>query len=168
MEIEVDYYTDFNDEKDIEEYNKLIRKYKNKIENILKLALEKQGIYSGKFYIGVGIVSESNIKDINKKCRNIDKVTDVLSFPMYERQELEKLSNGEGNNEQITLGDIVICLDKVKNQSVEYGTGFEREILYMIAHGVCHLIGYDHEIEQEKVSMRKLEEEILKEIEGEK
>ena len=64
----------------------------------------------------------------------------------------------------IELGDIILCLDVVEEQSIEYGTGFLREILYMITHGMCHLVGYDHIEPEDKKEMRTKEEKILKRI----
>lgn len=62
---------------------------------------------------------------------------------------------------ETSIGDIVLCMDVIKRHAVEYNTGFNREMLYMIVHGICHLLGYDHEIEEEKKEMRTLEEKIL-------
>lgn len=171
MKIDIDYYTDFEVKEDLEKYNKFLEKYKGKINKIVRLALENREILFGNFYIGIGIVSKESIQTTNKECRNIDKVTDVLSFPMYEIEDLKKLKvkeEAKDNSQQIPIGDIVICLEKVEEQAAEYETGFEREMLYMITHGMCHLMGYDHEELEDKVIMRETEEEILKKIEGEK
>jgi len=62
---------------------------------------------------------------------------------------------------ETSIGDIVLCMDVIERHAKEYGTGFNREMLYMIVHGICHLLGYDHEIEEEKKEMRALEEKIL-------
>ena len=67
----------------------------------------------------------------------------------------------ENASEEMSLGDIVLCMEVIEAHSVEYNTGFNREMLYMIVHGICHLLGYDHEIEEEKKVMRALEEKIL-------
>ena len=65
---------------------------------------------------------------------------------------------------ELELGDIIICIDVLQEHAEEYGTGILREMLYMITHGVCHLLGYDHMIEDEKKEMRALEEKILEKI----
>ncbi|MNP21706.1 Endoribonuclease YbeY [compost metagenome] len=65
---------------------------------------------------------------------------------------------------EIDLGDIIVCLDVVKEQSIEYDTGVLRELLYMITHATCHLLGYDHEIESDKIAMRKVEESVLNKL----
>ena len=64
--------------------------------------------------------------------------------------------------EEVSLGDLVLCMDIIEEHSIEYGTGLDREMLYMITHGVCHLLGFDHEVEEDKIKMRAREEEILK------
>ncbi len=87
---------------------------------------------------------------------------------MYEKDEIENLSKSKllSENGQLPLGDIVVCLEKVEEQGIEYNTGFDRELLYMITHGMCHLMGYDHEDLGDKSIMREKEELILKEIGG--
>jgi len=168
MKIDIDYYTDFESKENLEKYDKFLKEYKGKIDKIVRLALENRKILFGNFYIGIGVVSKESIQTTNKEYRNIDKVTDVLSFPMYDIQELEELKhNNEEDSQQMPIGDIVICLEKVEEQAAEYETGFEREMLYMITHGMCHLMGYDHEELEDKAIMRETEEKILKKIEGE-
>ena len=100
-----------------------------------------------------------NIRQINAEHRQIDKATDVLSFPMFERNEIDSLKK-EDEMEDI-LGDIIVSVEKVREQAEEYGHSFERELAYLVTHGMLHLLGYDHMIEEEKVVMRKREEEIL-------
>lgn len=167
MKIEIDYYTDFDDKERLKKYKEFLKNYKKKVNKIVKISLDRQKISSGSYYIGIGIVSKESIQATNRESRNIDKVTDVLSFPMYDSKELMDIgTKEEQNNEQIALGDIVICIEKVEEQAIEYNTGFEREMLYMITHGMCHLMGYDHEIIEDKTIMREVEEDILKKIEG--
>ena len=102
-------------------------------------------------YVNVVLTNPENIKEINNKYRNINKETDVLSFPMFEKEEPKALKN---NNEDI-LGDIVISIEKVKAQAMEYGHSFNRELAYMVTHGFYHLMGYDHIEEIDKIEMRK-------------
>ena len=111
--------------------------------------------------ITLTLTTPENIKEINKKYRNIDKETDVLSFPMFEREELqEKIKNNQFTHEDV-LGDIVISIEQVKKQAVEYGHSFERELSYMMVHGFYHLMGYDHMTEEEKKEMREKEDKVL-------
>ena len=87
--------------------------------------------------------------------------TDVLSFPMYERDEIAGLKNDTDDEIEKILGDIIVSIEKVREQAEEYGHSFERELAYLVTHGMLHLLGYDHMIEEEKAVMRKREEEIL-------
>ena len=139
---------------DIEEY----------IKKIVSFALNEQKITADKVYISIQSATKEQIKEINKKYRNIDKATDVLSFPIFERDEFKNMVNENDKNKklkEIELGDIILCLDVIKAQSIEYNTGYLRELLYMITHGVCHLLGFDHIEENDKKEMRHLEEKIL-------
>ena len=117
-----------------------------------------------KLIITITLTTPENIKEINKKYRNIDKETDVLSFPMFEKDELEnKIRNNLFTHEDM-LGDIVISIEQVKKQAIEYGHSFERELSYMIVHGFYHLMGYDHMTEEEKKEMRSKEDKVLESL----
>lgn len=136
---------------------------KDYIEKIVKQALELNNISFENVCISISSASKEEINKLNLEYRNIDRPTDVLSFPIFEREEIEEFKNipEDKKFKEVELGDIVLCMDIIYSQSVEYGTGIIREVLYMITHGVCHLLGYDHIEADEKVEMRKLEEEIL-------
>lgn len=140
-----------------------IKKYVN---DILKIALEENNICIDTIYISIQSATKDEIKRLNKEYRNIDRVTDVLSFPVFDRDELDSLKKADEDKKfkEIELGDIILCLDVVKEQAVMYDTGIVRETLYMITHGVCHLLGFDHIEENEKKEMRELEEYILEKI----
>ena len=113
-------------------------------------------------YVGVSLISEGEIKEINRDFRGIDKVTDVLSFPQFESTD-EILAEIEGDEAlvDIPLGDGVICLDQAERQSKEYGTSIRREVTYLFVHSVLHLLGYDHIDEEDKSLMRAHEEKIM-------
>nr|WP_298875825.1 rRNA maturation RNase YbeY [uncultured Mogibacterium sp.] len=113
-------------------------------------------------YIGVSVVSEDEIREINKDFRGIDKVTDVLSFPQFENAEeiIEELEGDEALVD-IPVGDVVICLDQAERQSLEYGTTIRREVTYLFVHSILHLLGYDHMEDNDKTEMRKREELIM-------
>lgn len=136
---------------------------KGYIEKIVKQALELNSISFENVCISISSASKEEINKLNLEYRNIDRPTDVLSFPIFEREEIEEFKNipEDKKLKEVELGDIVLCMDIIYSQSIEYGTGIIREVLYMITHGVCHLLGYDHIEADEKVEMRKLEEEIL-------
>lgn len=105
------------------------------IDRILEIALKQDNIVNKEVFVSIESASKGEIRDLNKEYRNVDRETDVLSFPIFTKEEL-----AETKFDHIELGDIVICLDVVKQQSIEYGTGMKRELLYMITHGICHLL----------------------------
>ena len=99
---------------------------------------------------------------LNKQYRNVDRPTDVLSFPMFEKEEIEKIVKDKIKNKiPEVLGDIVISISKVEEQAKEYGHSFERELSYMVVHGFYHIMGYDHIKEEDKLIMRPKEEAVL-------
>lgn len=118
--------------------------------------------------VNVSIVSEEEIKELNRDNRQVDSVTDVLSFPMLEWQEPEKLLydindyDYDFDTKCVFLGDIILCKQRIEEQAREYGHSLLRESVYLTLHGVLHLMGYDHIEENDKKIMRKKEEEILK------
>ncbi len=115
------------------------------------------------FEITVYITDADSIRELNKEHRGIDKETDVLSFPLWDRRSGEDpFINPETNN--IMLGDIIISLPRLKEQALEYGHSEKREGAYLCIHGVLHLLGYDHMEEDEKLEMRSKEEELLSKL----
>ena len=138
--------------------------YKNVIEKVLSQCFKEEKLEDSKLCVTVTLTTPKTIQEINKQYRNIDRATDVLSFPMFEKDELDKkIQENDFENEDI-LGDIVVSVDKVKEQAIEYGHSFERELSYMIVHGFYHLMGYDHIEENDKKIMREKEENILEKL----
>lgn len=109
----------------------------------------------------ITLTNNEEIHKINKEHRDVDKSTDVLSFPMYERDEINLLKSEKNTEAEEILGDIIVSIEKVKEQAEEYGHSFERELAYLVTHGMLHLLGYDHMADDEKETMRAREEEIL-------
>lgn len=144
----------------IEENNK----YEEIIKKVIEKCYEEEKIIDSKLLITVTLTNLENIKKINEKYRGIDRATDVLSFPMFEKEELDiKIKNKDFKFEDV-LGDIIISIEKVYEQAEEYGHSFEREFSYMIVHGFYHLMGYDHIEDLDKVQMRKKEENVLEKL----
>ena len=138
--------------------------YEEIIEKVVKQCFQEEKIEDSKLYVSITLTTPQNIHEINKKYRNVDRETDVLSFPMFEKDELDrKIENREFEYEDV-LGDIVISTDRVKEQAKEYGHSFEREFAYMIVHGFYHLMGYDHIKEEDKIKMRPKEEKVLNKL----
>ena len=109
--------------------------------------------------VSISIVDNSEIKNINKQFRHIDKVTDVLSFPQLTFEEGEVADVNE--NDEIILGDIIISIEKAISQAEEYGHGLRREIAFLTAHSMLHLMGYDHMEPEERDIMFEKQEKIL-------
>jgi len=116
--------------------------------------------------IGLLLTNNKAIRELNKTYREIDSPTDVLSFALQEKGRDEPeifwddLSDGEDN----ALGDIVISVERAREQAGDYGHSFRRELVYLAVHGTLHLLGYDHETQQEKKKMREMEEQVLKRL----
>ena len=127
---------------------------RNEPINRQNMLLEEQYLRDVKMY---QVNSKQYLLDNEKEHRQIDKETDVLSFPMFEKEELEKRNSLIKD----VLGDVVISIDRVKEQAIEYGHSFERELAYMVVHGFYHLMGYDHMEENDKILMRQKEENVL-------
>lgn len=143
-------YLDIEENK---EYEEIIRKVLNK-------CFKEEKLENKKLYVNVVLTDSKNIQSINKKHRGIDRPTDVLSFPMFKKVELDNLKI---KNEDI-LGDMVISIEKVKQQGEEYGHTFKRELAYMVVHSFYHLLGYDHMTKNDKKEMRQKEEDILQKL----
>lgn len=137
------------------------REYEKTIEKVIQKCFEVEGLLDSKLIMTVTLTTPEEIKKINKEYRQIDKSTDVLSFPMFEKEELDKKIQNKDFKYEDILGDIVISIEKVKEQAEEYGHSFERELSYMIVHGFYHLMGYDHIKEEDKIIMRPKEDKIL-------
>ena len=136
-------------------------KYDEIIEKVIEKCFEVENLLNSKLYIGVLLTTPEHIKILNYEFRKIDKETDVLSFPMFEKSELDiMIKNSDFGNEDI-LGDMVISIPKVEEQAKEYGHSFERELAYMVVHSFYHLMGYDHIKEEDKEIMRPKEEFVL-------
>ncbi|MBQ3415728.1 MAG: rRNA maturation RNase YbeY [Clostridia bacterium] len=146
--------------KDIEEK----KEYEPIIKNVLEKCFEEEKIKDSKLCVTVTLTNPENIKEINRKYRNIDKATDVLSFPMFNKDELDKKIQEKDFEVEDILGDIIISIEKVKEQAKEYEHSFERELSYMVVHGFYHLMGYDHIEPEDKLIMRPKEENILNKL----
>jgi len=116
--------------------------------------------------VELSFVDGAEIRRLNKELRNIDKVTDVLSFPALDLQvgqaiRLQDYPFEVDEEGRLVLGSIAICVERAKEQAIEYGHSFERELHYLLVHGVMHCLGHDHMEEDEKAIMREQEEKIL-------
>ena len=136
-------------------------KYEKVIKKVLKECFKEENIQDSGLYITITLANPDYIRKINKQYRGIDKATDVLSFPMFEKDELDRKIEAKDFLPEDVLGDIIISIPKVEEQAMEYGHSFERELSYMVVHGFYHLMGYDHIQAEDKKIMRPKEEKIL-------
>ena len=141
---------------------------KQQIAKCITAALDKQGVDTP-CEINVLVTDDEGIRAINKAYRDIDRATDVLSFPMFELTPGELPEDWSEYRDPAThkvpLGDMAISLERAKAQAAEFGHSAEREVGYLTIHSVLHLLGYDHLDEgPQKAQMRAREEAILGEL----
>lgn len=153
------------------------------------ICLRREGIDSSDLEVSLSLVCPERIRELNRRYRGVDRVTDVLSFPLVEDLDqlpalTEETAGAEAARPEdlpedtpedpasteeeevipIPLGDVVICLDQARAQAEEYGHSREREIIYLFVHSMLHLLGYDHMEAEEKAEMRRREEEVMEEL----
>ncbi len=132
---------------------------------LLNAFCEELGI-SESYVVELEFASMRKIRKTNREARGVDRVTDILSFPTLSLtagqlptvDEYPLDGDGEGN---LFLGSLLVCLKKCKKQAKEFGHSKEREINYLLCHGLLHLLGYDHEQEGDKRVMREREEAVM-------
>ena len=108
------------------------------IRSAVSAALTSEG-FPNDAEVSVTLTDDEGIRELNREYRRIDRPTDVLSFPQYEKDELSAIVG------PAALGDVVISLERAEKQAAEYGHGIERETAFLTVHSILHLLGYDHE-----------------------
>ena|SRR5699024_7252586 len=129
----------------------------NEIEDILKNVVKESLLVEGiglNYEVSISFVDNKEIKSLNKDYREIDEVTDVLSFPMEEDMIIPLP----------LLGDIIISTEKALEQAKDLGHRFERELAYLTTHSMFHLLGYDHIDNEDKMKMREKEKQVMKNL----
>ncbi|MBR2646346.1 MAG: rRNA maturation RNase YbeY [Clostridia bacterium] len=137
-------------------------------ENVAALERAMEGFVTTDISLSIEFifVDEAEIQRLNREQRNIDKVTDVLSFPSLDGIKGEEIYGAdypyeideEGN---LLIGSVAVCCQRAREQAEEYGHSYERELHYLLVHGIMHCLGYDHETDEERAEMREKEEYIL-------
>ena len=132
----------------------------------LENALGESVISDVPLALEVIFVSEEEIRSLNAQTREIDKVTDVLSYPTLDGIKGEEIKGAEHPFEmdeegRLVIGSVAVCIQRAKEQAEEYGHSFERELNYLIVHGAMHCLGYDHMTDDDKAEMREREEFVL-------
>ena len=150
------FYAEEQEEIGLDKLAALEKALGEEINSVLPVALELV------FLDGEGI------RDYNCRFRNVDKVTDVLSFPAFDFFEGEGLQDESlqtyAEDGELLIGTIIVCPERAKEQAEEYGHSYERELHYLIVHGAMHCLGFDHETDDEKARMRDREEAVLKKL----
>ena len=155
------------------EYENTFPLSQEELEKIIRDVVEEAVDYVDCPYecsVEVTFVTDDAIREMNRENRNIDRATDVLSFPMLEYEtpgdftflEDEQAGFFDPDSGELLLGDIVISLDRAQAQAEEYGHGIAREVAFLTAHSMLHLFGFDHEEEAEREEMEEKQEEILR------
>lgn len=129
------------------------------VQKLLEFAFTYQKL-DGDAELSLSFVNNEQIRDLNRIYRGKDQPTDVLSFALEETMEDE--TGIIGVDMPRILGDIIISVPKAKSQAEEYGHSFERELGFLAVHGFLHLLGYDHQTDEEEKEMFGIQEEILK------
>lgn len=123
------------------------------IQRVLIESLKVEGL-DDNYEVSISFVENEEIKELNRQYRNVDRETDVLSFPMED----------EFNLGTPLLGDIIISIERADEQARDYGHSLTREIAYLTCHSMFHLLGYDHMNEEEKTEMRNKEKEVMRNL----
>ncbi|MBQ3493944.1 MAG: rRNA maturation RNase YbeY [Clostridia bacterium] len=132
---------------------------KQKITKVFEVALS-QTKTKNNISVNITVVGEQTIKQLNSEHRKINKVTDVLSFPLNEGTDFAS-EEFLDKNTLTDLGDIVICNKRAQKQATDYGHSYEREMCFLSLHGLLHLLGYDHMQTDEEKVMFSLQDKIL-------
>lgn len=143
-------------------------KYRATVRKVIKKAISHLS-QSSQIELSVSFLSEEEIKSLNNAQRNVDSVTDVLSFPYLQLQPFEKVSNqGDADRNprtgDVLLGEIMICPLRAKQQAEEYGHSQRREIAFLALHGFLHLCGFDHVEQSQEEQMMATAESVLKSL----
>ena len=140
--------------------------YADLLRQVIPAALEAEGV-AVPWEVDVLFTDDEGIHQINLEQREVDRPTDVLSFPMFDLRPGEHPAEEDADpgTGLVPLGDMVISLERAKAQGEEYGHGTRREVAYLAVHSVLHLLGYDHMDEGPmKAQMRAREEAILQQL----
>jgi len=132
-------------------YKSYLGEIANKVKETLELKTE--------FAFSVIMVNDNEIQEINRRYRNIDRPTDVISFAMQEGEDII-----DEHQPELMLGDIFINVDAVRRQAADYGHSLKREFCFLTVHGLLHLLGYDHMNPTDDTAMITLQERVLYDI----
>ena len=122
-----------------------------------------------KVLLSVSFIDKEEMKDLNNRTRNIDKVTDVLSYPNFSLKPFDLINENDDlsfTGKNILIGDMAICLEKAAEQAIEYGVTTEEEVVKLVIHSMLHLMGFDHIKDEDFAVMNQEEEKIASKFYG--
>lgn len=134
---------------------------RTRLRQLITAALDMENL-DAPTEVSLTVTSDERIRDLNRQYRKVDAATDVLSFPLLSHADLD----GRGSfvtapDGVLHLGDVVVSLERAREQAAEFGHPLKREMGYLVIHGLLHLLGYDHDTADEKRTMREREEAVL-------
>ena len=138
--------------------------YEEKYRKIMKVAFDLLSVKAN-YEVDVSLVDDETIHQINRDYRNVDRVTDVISFAFNDDKSEEGLINGDDVPKM--LGEICICVPQALRQAKDIGNSVEREMCFLFCHGLLHLLGYDHMKKEDEAIMFPLQDKILDEVKKE-
>lgn len=146
-------------EQDVIDFDEKLNKL---VWDVVSMTLECEG-FNKPCYVSVTVTDNESIHQINLEHRSIDRPTDVLSFPVLEFDSDGNAVENSGDyfDGRLILGDIVLSAERAEEQRIEFGHSYEREVGFLVCHSALHLLGYDHETEEERTVMREKEESTL-------
>ncbi len=147
------------------------KEYADIINKVIAVSLDQEKC-PYEIEVSVTITNNEEIRKINREHRDMDKPTDVLSFPLIDFTNPSEFDDIDEDNDEwfdldtgeLMLGDIIISLERAYEQAKEYGHSIEREIGFLTAHSMLHLMGYDHIINEEEQVMNAKQQQILNEV----
>lgn len=153
---------------DIDIYEDIVKEYTIKlIEKIVDEALKMHNM-NGNYEVSLSFVDDEEIRDINRRFRDKDSKTDVLSFPLFSEEEIIKViadgSTSSETSELVVLGDIIISVPTAIEQAKEYNHSIERELCFLSCHSILHLLGYDHDTPERTEKMETAQKDIMNKV----
>lgn len=158
------------------EFESVVDRFDFDYSDIIKKAIDASIEYVDCPYeceINVLLTDDEHIHQINKETRDIDRPTDVLSFPMvnfdeagiFDEEKIEnEMDNFHPDTGELMLGDIVLSVDKIISQSQDYGHTSIRELAFLVVHSMLHLVGFDHMVDDERIVMEQKQKDIMAKI----
>lgn len=142
---------------------RLPQNYEERVQECVREVCCMEGVQQ-EYEVGITIMDDEGIRLLNRDYRGIDAPTDVLSFSVSDRGEDEPAVFGEGEEEPLILGDIVISAERVEKQAAEYRHSTLRELCFLVVHGMLHLLGYDHEDKESEEKMFAKQKQVLESV----